>query len=260
MMCLHSGPCPHSNQCGISNVRAAEFISDHALVFAQLDSVNPPSQKTNVVTFRGYHKIDMDSLRKDLGNSSFIRRPGDTVSVLCKQYFVNKLLDKHAPLVTCTLTKQTTGWLSDTYQLAKNIRRQLERIWRKDKSAYNRARLCRQVVLSNSLVNKDKANYFRNLVRENANDSKKLWQILRSALHSRPEAVLPSHESKKGLADRFVTFFSDKIAKIRNSFSSSDTLPPPPDVPNFSCFKQVSPEEIRKIIMKSPSKSSLLDP
>ena len=70
-----------------------------------------------------------------------------------------------------------------------------------------------------------------------------------SALHSSPEAVLPSHESKKGLADRFVTFFSDKIDKIRNSFSSSDsfTLPPPPDVPNFSYFKQVSQEEIRKL-------------
>ena len=83
-----------------------------------------------------------------------------------------------------------------------------------------------------------------------------------STLHSSPEGVLPSHESKKGLADRFATFFSDQIAKIRNSFSSRDslTLLPPPDVPNFSCFKQVSQEEIRKIIMKSPTKSCLLDP
>ena len=30
-------------------------------------------------------------------------------------------------------------------------------------------------------------------------------------------------------------------------------------MPNFSCFKKVSQEEIRKIIMKSPSKSCLLD-
>ena len=93
-----------------------------------------------------------------------------------------------------------------------------------DKSAYNQARLRRQIAQCNSLVNKDKANYFRNSVRENANDSKKLWQVLRSALHSSPEAVLPSHESKKGLADWFVTFFNDKIAKIRNSFSSSDSF------------------------------------
>ena len=206
----------------------------------------------------------MDSFRKDLGNSAFVKCPGDTVSGLCEQYLddLSKLLDKHASLVTRTFTKQATSWLSDTYRLAKTIRRQLERIWHKDKSAYNRARLRRQIARCNSLVNKDKANYFRNLVRENANDSKKLWQVLRSALHSSPEAILPSHESKKGLADRFVTFFSDKIAKIRNSFSSSDslTLPPPPDVPNFSCFKQVSQEEIRKIIMKSTTKSCLLDP
>ena len=126
------------------------------------------------------------------------------------------MLDKHTPLVTRTFTKQATGWLSDSYWLAKNIRRQLEQIWRKDKSAYNPARLQKQIARCNSLVSKDKANYFRNLVRENANDSKKLWQVLRSALHSSPETVLPSHKPKKGLADRFVTLFSDKTAKIRN--------------------------------------------
>ena len=50
---------------GFSNVQVAEFIYDHALVLAQLEAVNP-SHKTNVVTFRSYHKIDLDSLRKDL--------------------------------------------------------------------------------------------------------------------------------------------------------------------------------------------------
>ena len=34
-----------------SNVRVAEFISDHALVLAQLDSVNLPSNKVKVVTY-----------------------------------------------------------------------------------------------------------------------------------------------------------------------------------------------------------------
>ena len=60
----------------------------------------------------------MDSFRKDLGNSAFVKRPGDTVSVLCEQYLddLSKLLDKHAPLVTRTFTEQDTGWLSDTYR------------------------------------------------------------------------------------------------------------------------------------------------
>ena len=67
----------------ISNVRIAEFICDHALVLAQVDPVNPPSHKAKVVTFRRYHKFDLASFRKDLGNCAFIRHPGDTVSVLC---------------------------------------------------------------------------------------------------------------------------------------------------------------------------------
>ena len=119
--------------------------------------------KTNVVTFRRCHKIDMDSLCKALDNCSFVRQLGDTVSVLCEQYLSNlsKLLDKHAPFVTHTFTKQATGWLSDSYWLAKMARRQLERMWHKDKSAYNRARLRRQIAWCNSLVSKDKANYFR---------------------------------------------------------------------------------------------------
>ena len=100
----------------ISNVHIADFISDHVLALAQLDSVNPPSHKKQVVTFMRYHKIDLDSFCKDLENCSFIRCPGDTVSVLCEQYldYLSKLLDKHALLVTCTFTKQAAGRLSDT--------------------------------------------------------------------------------------------------------------------------------------------------
>ena len=121
----------------------------------------------------------MGSFPKDLGNCSFIRCPGNTVNVLCEQYLgdFSKLLNKHALEVTRTFTKQAAALLSDCYQLAKAIRQQLERIWHKDKSANNGARLCRQIARCNSLVNKDKGNYFRNLekIRENANDSKKLY-------------------------------------------------------------------------------------
>ena len=91
---------------------------------------------------------------------------------------------------------------------------------------------------------------------------KKFWQVLRSALHSELESVLPSHQSKECFANRFVTYFSDKITKIRDPFSSTDSfsLPAPSDLPSFDSFKEVSDEEIQKAIMKSPTKSCLLDP
>ena len=129
-------------------------------------------------------------------------------------------------------------------------------------SPLNRARLCKQIARCNTLITRDKSNYYRNLISDNAHDSKKLWHVLRSVLHSVPDKVLPSHASHTGLANRFVTFFSDKISKIRDSFTNTDsfTLPAPSDVPKFDLFKSVSEDEVRKVITKSPTKSYPLDP
>ena len=84
------------------------------------------------------------------------------------------LLDKHAPKVTRCLAKEPAKWLSDTYKNAKSIRQQFERIWHKKKTPLNHARLRKQVARCNSLANKDKATYFRALVKENGDDPKKL--------------------------------------------------------------------------------------
>ena len=49
---------------------------------------------------------------------------------------------------------------------------------------------------------------------------------------------------------------------LLDSFSSTDSfrLPAPPDLPKFDSFRTVSDVEIHKTIMKSPTKSCLLDP
>ena len=106
-------------------------------------------------------------------SKSVVASPGSTVSALHDQYTrdLSNLLDKHAPLVTRTFTKGAAGWLSDTYLQAKAVRRQFERFWRKDKSPQNRARLRKRC---NAIITKDKTNYFRNLISDNAHDSKKL--------------------------------------------------------------------------------------
>ena len=89
-----------------------------------------------------------------------------------------------------------------------------------------------------------------------------MWQVLGSALHSDPKSILPSHESKKCLTNRFVTYFSDKITKIKDSLTSTDSfrLYASSDLPSFDLFKTAFDEKIQKAIMKSPTKSCLLDP
>ena len=82
-------------------------------------------------------------------------------------------------------------------------------------------------------------------------------------LHRSHGTTLPTYEYSKSLADHFATFFSNKIMKIRESFSSSEscnTVHLPFDPLKLTVFTQVTQDEIGKIISKSPTKSCLLDP
>ena len=81
-------------------------------------------------------------------------------------------------------------------------------------------------------------------------------------MHHTSETVLPAHSSDKSLADMFASFFSNKISKIRDTFSTSgsfndalDSLPPA-----FNAFMPVTEDEVYKCISESPTKSCSLDP
>ena len=177
----------------VSNVVVSDYISDHAMMKCQVETQITPNSQANRVTYGRYNKIIMDTLRNDLSNCSFVACPGDTAKILYDQDTndLSNLLDKHAPEVTRCLAKEPAKWLSDTYKNAKSIRRQFKRIWRKNKTPLNCARLCKQIARCNSLANKHKATYYRALVNENSDDPKKLWQVLHSTLHHILDKVLP---------------------------------------------------------------------
>ena len=76
-----------------------------------------------------------------MSSEIIMKCPANSVSQLYDQYVLDSscILNKHAPLVSSLNTKQRADWLSETYRLAKSLRRQFERAWCKDKSQYNRS-------------------------------------------------------------------------------------------------------------------------
>ena len=175
---------------------------------------------------------------------------------------VTQVLDKHAPIISRMIKRQSDEWLSDSYRTAHSLRRQIERMWRKHKTQLNRSRLRKQIAWWNRLANKDKGSYYTNLITANSDDPKQLWQSLRKVLHRTSETVLPAHSSEKSLVDTFASFFTNKISKIRDTFPTSGSFNDAPDSvsPAFSTFKPVTEDEVSKCINESPTKSCLLDP
>ena len=89
------------------------------MIKCQVETPTTAKSQANRVTYRRYHKINMDTLRNDLSNCSFGACPGDTVKKLYDQYTndLSNLLDKHAPEVTRCLAKEPAKWISDTYKM-----------------------------------------------------------------------------------------------------------------------------------------------
>ena len=169
--------CVHVNIC--------EFLSDHAVIKCAIEFPSSLANCQTRITYRRYHRINLSDFRSDLKELPFVKSPANSVARLYNQYVhdLSHILERHAPLVSSVKTKQRADWLSETYRLAKSLRRQFERAWRKDKSQYNRSWLRRQIAWCNRLTNRDKTVYYRKVISDNSHDSKKLWLESHKVLH-----------------------------------------------------------------------------
>ena len=86
----------------VCNVSVGDFISDHAAIRCQLDISHPSTSSEKLVSYRRYHRIDIDQFRNDLNNIPFLRSPEGTAAELYDQYMVGvtQILNKHAPIIS----------------------------------------------------------------------------------------------------------------------------------------------------------------
>ena len=126
----------------------------------------------------------------------------------------------------------------------------------------DRSNFRQQVNKCNSILRVSKSQYYSDLVTKNREDSKKLWQTINKILHRTKSSTLPDDSSDSSLANKFGSYFIEKIMKIRTIFTPNNfhISPPVEPVAKFSSFNSVSCNDIRKILNRSPTKSCSLDP
>ena len=255
-----------SNNDNISDVHTTDAFSDHLSVSFTLNFLTLRSQNNATVSFRKYHKIDKDKMKADLLASELINNPSREPDTLYKQYHstLSTLINKHAPLHTKhTKAKYIPGWDNDTVIAAKETKRLFERIWRRDKSTFNRSWYMQKVHQYKRICMQGKSQFLTAKIQDNHNNPQKLWRVLGNVLHKLPAKILPSIKPPQLLADRFVEFFTEKGEKIRSTFSASADLQhitPDSPPPMFSTFSTVTEDQVTKVITNPPSKSYSLDP
>ncbi len=243
--------------------------SDHFPVFTKLSVERTPLPPPTLLSFRRFHSMDFDTFLYDLQHSPLITNPPQSLGSLLISYNItlSSLLDKHAPIITklSTRTSKSNPWFTPALRAFRSTVRHAENIWKRTHSASDHSIfrcLCNQY---HKLILSAKKRYYSNLISSSSNNPRHLWKTVNHLLHRKSLSPLPSFSSLVSLADHFASFFTDKISKLRLSFSGSSTMSPHSESPaslppQFSVFKPASQSEISKILLNCPNKQSDLDP
>ena len=104
--------------------------------------------------------------------------------------------------------------------------------------------------------------YYSNLISSSTDNPRRLWQTVNYLLHRKSSSPLPSFSSVTLLANRFASFFTDKVSKLHLSLTSSSatasahSTSPSTSPPDFSTFEPASEAEISKILLGYANKQS----
>jgi hypothetical protein len=228
----------------------------------------PPLQWKTFTT-RNFKAIDLNVFRQEiLQTLSQIDFDNDSVDVCVTkyEYLLSSLLDEYAPAKTRrVLVRPNTPWFNAKIREAKCHRRELENKWRRSKLEVDRQCYCKQRQVVKGMIVKAKVGYYSASVAECSGDQKSLFRVADNLLHKSRAPVLPSCTSDQILADRFSEFFVGKIENIRSEFDNHCELPNEntgvsENVTHVTDFEPATDVEVKKILMKAPTKSCELDP
>ena len=257
--------CPlHVDVCDIA-------LSDHYAVKFSLPTTKPPLP-TKTITYRRIKAIDIDQFVDDIKESGLCEFQTDDPNALADKYnaVLVELLDHHAPLKSRTITVHPSApRYNDEIMTAKQERRRAEK-----KMSTTGLEVHRQIFRSASekvtdLIRNAKINFYRDKVASSCDNQKSVFACVQELLTSNAPSTLPESDSPEQLAERISIFFKEKISKIRSYLDDiqvkfdaklvPETMLVPEDH-HLTCFDPATEEEVRKIIMQSASKSSILDP
>ena len=246
----------------ISDVNIVDkAISDQSVITFNINKYSSSSNK-RVVHCRNIKGINCGGFKCDIGQCNLELR-GDQERADYFNTFVQGVVDKHAPLRKRTVTDRASApWMNADIKKIKSERRATERKWRKtgstvDKNIFKcfnyKVKQCMQT---------SKRFFFESKI-STSKSSKSLFNVVNELYGKSKCLKLPSNLPVFELADKFSSFFINKISCIREQLDL--TCVSNPFLSNLcsnkmNVFKHVTTQEVKEIILSSPSKSCTLDP
>ena len=249
----------------LGNPATCDLISDHFAIRCTL-SIAKPSNPPITKVFRNLKDIDMDALRSDLMNSDLICKPHSDIEKLVDQYncSLSKILNIHAPERTKTCQSSNRHkWYTPNIHKSRQIKRQLQRKWKKSRSEHDLHALISHRDALKALISDAKLKYYCGEFEKVRGDQSALYKKANKILHREKSNPMPHEPGPQKLCEDFNDFFFSKIERIREKFGDSEKCYEYDGneiTSKLTKFEEIDCSVVSKLIQKSNSKHSSLDP
>ena len=159
-------------------------LSDHNAVHFKL-SIDKPSFIRKDIGYRKWKSVDSTEFSADICQSSLHTSSAHNITDLVKQYntVLGELADKHAPIITRTVTvRPRAPRYTDEIASAKYLRRKLEHKWLNSKLTVDYMAYKQQCQQVNSMLLESKSVYYNSKINEASGNQKELFTILNKVL------------------------------------------------------------------------------
>ena len=116
------------------------------------------------------------------------------------------------------------------------------------------------------LMNKSRREFYTDFVSNISGDQRKLFAATKKLFHQTADTPFPPHGDKLALANDMGSFFIKKISDLRVSLDATENLCNTVNrhsshcSSSFTAFRRVDMDYLRKLVLRAPTKSCLLDP
>lgn len=255
-------------------VTPPNVLSDHSLITIKFP-IKAPGETRKQIEFRTWSRLDKDAFKERISTISHSICQTELASAddvfRCFSSMTKQLVDEMAPRKTKSVgSRSAPAFYSHNVNIARAERRRLEKNWRTTRTESNLKAFKDQCRVTKKCLLIAKKEHYSTRINECGSNQKELFRILDGLLH-RKSRCLPTDQEDAVLAERFSSFFIEKIQKIRtdininmNQRDSSVHLltsisASPRIVPQFDHFAPVSEQEVAKIMKSSNSKTCCLD-
>ena len=252
-----------------TSVTQTPLPTDHYLVRCNLQLA---AERPTVVSFsyRDTKTINLAAFRADLAQTKLFQCSDDLDANAYAELMTNELrllMDRHAPVRRKVKRrgKNDCRWLSPEARAAKQLRRRLERRYRRTGKASDKQAFATAAAEAYSSIRKSRADSFREQLAEAHGDQRATWRVANRLLHSKPPTYY-SDDDCAHLSSTFSQFFIDKLKNIGDKIAANltSTAAAAPvtrsySVPQFDGFSPVTTADVQRLLHTIPAKSSPLD-